>query len=83
MFCGGKLRRRTVIDINSAECIGYVADIEIDENEGRISAVIVRKYGGFFASLFKVGETAVPWRAVTAMSDDFVLVKSFDFGENS
>ena len=83
MFHGGKLRRRTVVDINTAECLGYVSDIEIDEQSGRVISVIVRRRGGFFAGLFHVGETSVPWRAITAMSDEFVLVKSFDFSENS
>ena len=83
MFHGGKLRRRTVIDIKTAECIGYVSDIEIDENSGRVTAVIIRKHAGILAALLRVGETSVPWRAITAMSDEFVLVKSFDFDENS
>ena len=83
MFHVAKLRRRTVIDINTAECIGYVSDIEIDEANGRIAAVIVRKHYGLFSSLFRIGEMSVPWHTITAMSDDFVLVKSFDFSENS
>ena len=83
MFNGGKLRRRTVIDINTAECMGYVSDIEIDEENGRITAVIICKHSGIFSALFHIGETSVPWRAITAMSDDFVLVKAFDFSENS
>ena len=83
LFHVAKLRRRTVIDINTAECIGYVSDIEIDEANGRITAVIVRKHYGFFSSLFRIGEMSVPWHTITAMSDDFVLVKSFDFSENS
>ncbi len=83
MFHGAKLRRRTVIDINTAECIGYVSDIEIDEASGRITAVIVRKHYGLLASLFRIGEMSVPWQTITAMSDEFVLVKSFEFVENS
>ncbi len=83
MFHGGKLRRRAVIDIKTAECIGYVSDIEIDESNGRITAVIVRKHYGLLASLFRIGELSVPWNTITAMSDEFVLVKSFDFVENS
>ncbi|MEE1351292.1 MAG: YlmC/YmxH family sporulation protein [Clostridia bacterium] len=81
MFNGTKLRRRTVIDSVTAERIGYVSDIEIDELNGRISAVIIRRYSGWLSGVFKIGEMAVPWNAITAMSDEFVLVKPFDFGE--
>ena len=83
MFHGAKLRRRTVIDINTAECIGYVSDIEIDEVSGCITSVIVRKHYGLLASLFRIGEMSVPWHTITAMSDEFVLIKSFDFNKNS
>ncbi len=83
MFNGGKLRRRTVIDINTAECIGYVSDIEIDEVAGRVTSVIIRRRGGILSAIFRIGEMSVPWRAITAMSDDFVLVKSFEFDENT
>lgn len=81
MFDGTKLRRKTVIDAFTAEKIGYVSDIEIDESSGRISAVIVRRNTGFISSLFKFGEISVPWQAITAMSDEFVLIRTFDFGE--
>lgn len=81
MFNGAKLRRRTVINAVTAERMGFVSDIEIDELNGRVSAVIVRKYSGFFANILKMGEMAIPWHAITAMSDEFVLVKPFDFGE--
>ena len=83
MFDGGKLRRRTVIDINTAEGVGYVSDIEIDEVTGRVTSVIIRRRLGIFAAIFHVGEIFVPWRAISAMSDEFVLVKSFDFNEKS
>ena len=83
MFNGGKLRRRIVIDVNTAECMGYVSDIEIDERTGRITELIVRRKNGFLSALFHLSETSVPWRAITAMSEDYVLVKSFEFDENT
>ena len=81
MFNGAALRRRTVIDTETAQKIGYVSDIEIDELSGRISAVIVRRNGRLLSGLFVFGEISLPWQAITAMSDEFVLVKTFDFGE--
>ena len=81
MFNGGKLRRRVVIDVNTAEQIGYVSDIEIDEVSGRVTSVIIRKSQGFLGMIFHFGESSIPWHAITAMSDEFVLVKTFDFDE--
>lgn len=81
LFCGGNLRRRVVIDVTSAERIGYVSDMEIDESDGRVCAVIVRRHTGFLSSLLHIGEMSVPWEAITAVGDEFVLVKTFEFGE--
>ena len=79
MFNGGKLRRRTVIDVTTAERVGYVSDIEIDEVVGRVTAVIIHRHSGFLSSLFHIGVISIPWHAITAMSDEFILIKSYDF----
>lgn len=81
MFKGTKLRKRIVIDIKTAEGIGYVSDLEIDEVSGYVVAIIVRKSGGIFGGLFGIGEISIPWESVVAMSEEFVLVKTFDFAE--
>lgn len=81
MFKGTKLRKRVVIDIVTAEGLGYVTDLEIDEVAGAVTALIVRKSQGLFGSFFGMGEISIPWHSVMAMSDEFVLVKMFDFGE--
>ena len=83
MFRGYKLKQRTVIDINTAEKIGYVADVEIDEISGSISHLIVSRYTSWWSTLFGIGEISLPWEAVTALSDEFVLVKSSNFIEKS
>ena len=83
MFRGHKLKQRIVIDINTAEKIGYVADVEIDEISGRISYLIVSKYLSWWSSLFGIGELSLPWSSVTALGNEFVLVKSSNFTEKS
>lgn len=81
MFKGTKLRKRVVIDIVSAEGLGYVSDLEIDEITGCVTAIIVRKSAGIMGGFFGLGEISIPWHCVVAMSDEFVLVKTFDFTE--
>ena len=83
MFRGHKLKQRTVIDINTAEKIGYVSDVEIDEIKGKISYIIVNRYTNWWSTLFGIGEISLPWESVTALSDEFVLVKSSNFFEKS
>ena len=83
MFRGHKLKQRTVIDINTAEKIGYVVDVEIDEISGSLSHLIVSRYIGWWSTLFGIGEISLPWCDVTALSNEFVLVKSSNFAEKS
>lgn len=76
MFRGGKVRKRSVISQENAKCIGYVWDIEFDEESGRITAIIAVR-GGFFRRFFGMGETVIPWSSVVAISDEFVLVRMY------
>ena len=80
MFRGYNLRQRTVIDIDTAERIGSVSDVEIDEATGNISSIIVKRRYGFFSGFFGFGEVTIPWGAIEAVGRAFVLVKTFDFG---
>ncbi len=81
MFKGTKLRKRIVIDIATAEGLGYVSDLEIDEVSGCVTAIIVRKSAGLWGNFFGFGEVNIPWHCVVAMGNEFVLVKTFDFTE--
>lgn len=81
MFRGGKLKQRIVIDIATAERIGYVTDVEIDEVSGRIESVIINRHTGFLSYFFGLGEKAIPWESIVVMGREFVLVKTFDFAE--
>ncbi len=76
MFRGYNLRQKTVIDADTAERVGYVSDVEIDEMSGIISSVIIRRRGGFCPRFFGWGEITLPWSAITAVGREFVLVKS-------
>lgn len=77
MFRGYNLRQRTVIDIDSAEKIGYISDVEIDEMNGCISRVIIRRRNSICGGFFGMGEISVPWSAICAVGREFVLIKSW------
>ena len=71
MFRGGNLRRREVVDVRTAERLGYVWDLEIDEKEGRITAIIVMRSG--WRRIFGIGEFIIPWADIAAVGDKYVL----------
>lgn len=74
MFRSNNLRQRIVIDINTAEKLGIVSDVEIDEVTGNITKLIIRRSGGFFSSLFSWGELTVPWTLITAVGREYILI---------
>lgn len=81
MFRGYNLRQRIVIDVDTAERVGVISDVEIDELSGRLSKLIVRRHGTCLPWLFGRSEIMVPWSAITAVGREFILIKSYDFSE--
>ena len=77
MFRGYKLRQKEVINIKTAERIGYVRDVEINEITGNVDAIVIPRRGCFIKRLFG-GELIIPWSAVEAVGDEVILVKLFE-----
>ena len=74
MLNATQLRRREVIDIATAERLGYVCDVEIDFKTGLIRSVIVPKRGGLISFFGKKNEYVIPWENIAAIGKDIILV---------
>lgn len=73
MFRTSNFKNREVINIDTAERIGMVKDVEIDTANGNIKSVIVRKYNGILPVLWN-NEMIIPWENISVMGNDVVLV---------
>ena len=71
------LRQKRVIDVKTAEVVGYIRDMEIDVETGKIKSVTIPKKG-FFKALFGEKNTTVLWDSVVAIGSEFVIVKMSD-----
>lgn len=78
MFRGYNLRQKEVINIKTAERLGYIRDVEISEVTGSIEAIIVPRRRCFFSRVFGGGELIIPWNTIEAVGEDVVLVRLFD-----
>ena len=68
------LRQKKVIDVKPAEVVGYIKDMELDFEPGRIKSVTIPAKGVF--GLFSAKRNIkVPWERVVAMGSEFVIVK--------
>lgn len=69
------LRQKKVIDIDTAELVGYIRDMDIDVETGRINSVTVPS--GSVLKVFGIGRSiTVPWDRVMAVGREYILVKS-------
>ncbi len=69
-----QLRCKEVINVADGKRIGYVSDLEIDTECGRILALIVPGPGKFFG-LFPSSEVyVIPWSCISRMGCDILLV---------
>ena len=77
MSRGYELKNKEVININTAERIGFVADVEFGENSGNIEALIVPRRGGLWSRLTGT-EVIIPWELIEVVGKDVILVRMFE-----
>lgn len=71
---GYELKNKEVININTAEKLGYVADVEIEEKDGSIKSLIVPGRFGIWSKITKK-ELVIPWDMIEVIGKDVILVK--------
>lgn len=71
------LRQKKVIDVKTAEVVGYIRDMEIDFETGKIKSVTI-PCRGILRMFFGEKNTTVPWDSVVAIGSEFVIVKISD-----
>lgn len=75
MYRAMKLRQLEVICITDASRLGFVHDVEVNETDGSITALVVPKGHGFWSRLLHRGEYLIPWENIVVTGRDLVLVR--------
>jgi YlmC/YmxH family sporulation protein len=77
------LRAREVVNIVDGRRLGLIKDIDIDLEEGRITAIILPGGGGgagkFLGFFGKEEEIIVPWDKIKKIGMDVILVEVTSF----
>ncbi|MDQ0286956.1 YlmC/YmxH family sporulation protein [Desulfofundulus luciae] len=69
------LRMREVINIADGRRMGPIKDIDIDLEQGRISAIILPAQGSRLLGLFgREEEIVVPWHKIKKIGLDVILI---------
>ncbi len=74
MHNGKDLKRKTVIDINTAQSLGTVCDIDVDLGSGRINSIILPSKEPLFRLFSKSREQIILWENVKAIGNEYILV---------
>ena len=69
------LKQREVINIVNAERLGYIYDVDIDFNTGKITSVIVPGRRNIFNFFSKRNDYIIPWDNIVTVGRELVLVK--------
>lgn len=83
MFRGYNLKQKEVINIKTAERLGKISDVEINEESGQIEKIIVPKRRCFLSKIFGRGELVISWNAIEVVGDEYVLVRLFDMDKEN
>lgn len=70
-----QLRNKEVINVRNGVRIGFIGDVEVDTQTGRLTAVVVYGRLRFFGLLGREPDIVVSWKDITLLGDDAVLVQ--------
>lgn len=71
----GDLRQKEVINISDGLRLGFVSDVEIDFENGKIDAIIVPGPTRAFGLLGRREDYIISWSDIKKVGDDIILVE--------
>jgi len=81
------LRQKEVINVRDGSRFGFISDVVIDVNNGKIIKLVVPGAGKVFGFFGREEEIFIPWCRIVKIGDDIILVdveteqviKTFDY----
>ena len=75
----GQLRLKEVISIGDGSRFGYVGDLEVELDSGRVRALVIPGRLRLFGLLGREEDMVIPWEAVHRFGEDTILVDGVSF----
>lgn len=69
------LRYKEVISVSDGTRFGYVGDLELDVETGRVKALVLPGRRRLFGLLGREPDRSIPWAAVKRFGEDIILVE--------
>ncbi len=67
-------KQKEVINVSDGRRLGFVSDVEIDLEQGRIEAIILPVVGKLLGFFGKDSEFIIPWDKIVKIGEDIILV---------
>ena len=68
------LRQKELVNLNDGARYGFVSDLEINTDEGKIVALVVPGPGRVLGVFGRDQEYRIPWEKINKIGDDIILV---------
>lgn len=69
-----ELRDKQVISVKDGSVIGYVGDLEIDINNGKLTSIVINGRARGLGLLGHEDDIIIPWDSIKVIGGDSILV---------
>ncbi|AZO95102.1 YlmC/YmxH family sporulation protein [Iocasia frigidifontis] len=79
MLKNSELKMKDVIDVKNGKKLGYIDDVDIELEQGRIRAFIIPSHNNKILSFFsKKQDLIINWNEIKKIGEDVILVELKD-----
>ncbi len=70
-----ELKDRQVVCVEDGTILGYVGDVELDTQNGKLSSIVIFGKPKGFGIFGREDDIIIPWEAISIIGDETILVK--------
>ncbi len=70
-----ELRQKDIINISDGRRLGVIGDLEIDLEQGAVTALVVSGSARMFGFFGKDKDMVIPWMQIHKIGEDVILVE--------
>lgn len=74
MVKSSDFRQKEVVNICDGRRLGFVCDVDIDMQTGRLNSIIVPASGKLFGIFGNKEDYVIPWHKIKTIGEDIILV---------